>query len=128
MKRIGIVLALAVFGVTLGPSRSTSAAEVSCWYNGGFHTCVWYPGYSYEYPYGYGLGTGLVALATAPVALPTDVTAPLITGRSVAVSTVAGSGNYCGTPERTCRLVEPGWLGTGCSCRVPGGRARGFVE
>jgi hypothetical protein len=57
-------------------------------------------------------------------------TVPLMTGRSVAVAVtgVAGSGNYCATSVKTCLLYEPGWLGTGCSCRVYGGRARGFVQ
>jgi hypothetical protein len=154
MKRPGILLAFTVFGAALGTSGPASAAEVSCWYNGGIHSCVWYPGYTYasEYPYGFGLG----ALATAPLAVATDATAPLVTGRSVAVETVplmtgrsvatetvplmtgrsvavavtgvAGSGNYCATSVKTCLLYEPGWLGTGCSCRVYGGRARGFVQ
>ena len=31
------------------------------------------------------------------------------------------------TPVRTC-LYEPGVLATGCSCKVPGGRARGTVD
>jgi hypothetical protein len=129
VKRFGILLAT-VFGAALVASGPASAAEVSCWYNGGLHRCVWYPGYAYEYgyPYGYGIGSGLATLATAPLALAADATAPLMTGRSVAVSGVAGSGNYCATSARTCLLNEPGWLGTGCSCRVYGGRARGFVE
>jgi hypothetical protein len=134
MKRFGILLAT-VFGAALVASGPASAAEVACLYNGGVHPCVWYPGYAYAGgdPYGYGIGSGLAALATAPLAVAADVTAPLVTGRSVAVSTgpapgVAGSGNYCGTPVRTCLLYEPGWLGTGCSCRVYGGHARGFVE
>jgi len=130
MKHFGILLAIAVFGVALGASRPASAAEVGCLYNGGLHTCVWYPGYPYAYePNGYGLG--LAGLATAPLAVAADVTAPLVTGRSVAVGAVAvgaGSGNYCATPVRTCLLYESGWLGTGCSCRVYGGYARGFVE
>jgi hypothetical protein len=144
MKRFGILLAFAVFGAALGTSGPASATEVSCWYNGGLHSCVWYPGYtySYEYPYDFGLG----ALVTAPLALATDATAPLVTGRSAAVETaplttgrsaavetvavtgVAGSGNYCATSVKTCLLNEPGWLGTGCSCTVYGGRARGFVQ
>ncbi|RTL81290.1 MAG: hypothetical protein EKK29_18250 [Hyphomicrobiales bacterium] len=41
---------------------------------------------------------------------------------------VASEGYYCATSEKTCLLNEPGWLGTGCSCKVPGGRARGIVE
>lgn len=40
----------------------------------------------------------------------------------------ASEGYYCATSEKTCLLNEPGWLGTGCSCKVPGGRARGTVE
>jgi hypothetical protein len=174
MKRLGILFAFAVCGGAMGTSGPASAAEVSCWYNGALHSCVWYPGYtySYEYPYDFGLGTlapgytyaynypydfGLGALVTAPVALASDATAPLVTGRSaavaplmtgrsvavetvplmtgrsaavgtVAVTGVAGSGNYCATSVKTCLLNEPGWLGTGCSCRVHGGRARGFVQ
>ena len=136
MKRFGIMAT--VFGAALAVSGAASAAEVGCLYNGGLLTCVWYPGYAYAngYPYGSGIGsigTGLADLATAPLALAAGATAPLVTGRSVAVTGaaapgVAGSGNYCGTPVRTCLLIEPGWLGTGCSCRVPGGHARGFVQ
>ncbi|WP_069881037.1 hypothetical protein [Bosea sp. BIWAKO-01] len=36
-------------------------------------------------------------------------------------------GGYCATPVRTCALIDPGLVGTGCSCRVSGGRARGTV-
>ena len=146
MKRSGILLAIllaTVFGSALVASGPASAAEVSCWYDGGWHTCVYYPGYSYappdvtppmmtgrsvaEYP-GY---------ATTPEPLTADETAPLMTGRSVAVSGagsspvsggVAGPGDYCATSIKTCLLREPGWLGTGCSCRVSGGHARGFVQ
>ncbi len=45
----------------------------------------------------------------------------------VSVGAVAADGNYCATSVKTCLLYEPGWLGTGCSCRVPGGLARGTV-
>jgi hypothetical protein len=41
---------------------------------------------------------------------------------------VAVEGYYCATPVKTCLLSEPGWLGTGCSCKVSCGRARGIVE
>ena len=41
---------------------------------------------------------------------------------------VAVEGYYCATPVKTCLLSEPGWLGTGCSCAVSCGRARGIVE
>ena len=125
MKRSGILLATllaTVFGSALVASGPASAAEVTCLYNGGLHPCVWYPGYAYEYGYPYGT---------------TIAPAPLMTGRSVAVSGagsspapggVAGPGDYCATSMKTCLLREPGWLGTGCSCRVSGGHARGFVE
>lgn len=109
------------------------------WHRGwhhGWHYGWHRPGYNYAYgyPYGYGLGTGLAATAaapltlaaaaaTAPLTLAADATAPLMTGRSV-----AASGNYCATPVKTCLLYEPGWVGTGCSCKVTGGRARGTVQ
>ena len=135
MKRLGIVLAT-VFGAALMVSGPALADEVNCLYNGGLHRCVWYPGYAYEngnpYGNGNGIGGGLAAIVTAPLTLAADVTAPLtaplMTGRSVAVSGVAGSGNYCATSIKTCLLDEPGWLGTGCSCKVHGGHARGFVQ
>ena len=141
MKRSGILLATllaTVFGSALMASRPASAAEVSCWYNDSWHPCVYYPGYSYASP---GVTPPLMTgrsvaeypgYATTPEAQAADVTAPLMTGRSVAVSpepgAVAGPGNYCATPVKTCLLNEPGWLGTGCSCRISGGHARGFVQ
>jgi hypothetical protein len=146
MKRSGILLATllaTVFGSALVASGPASAAEVSCWYNDAWHTCVYYPGYPYASP---GMTPPLMTgrsvaeypgYATTPEALAADVTAPLMTGRSVAVSGagsspvsggVAGPGDYCATSVKTCLLREPGWLGTGCSCRVSGGHARGFVE
>jgi hypothetical protein len=48
--------------------------------------------------------------------------APVVSG-----GTVASDGNFCATSVKTCLLYEPGWLGTGCSCRIPGGYARGTV-
>ena len=90
----------------------------------GWHNHYYAYGYGYPYNYNYdsGYGTGLGALVTAPLALGAAVTEPLMTGRSVATS-----GNYCATSEKTCLLREPGWAGTGCSCKVQGGRARGTV-
>lgn len=64
-------------------------------------------GYGYGYPsYGYGSAAGLATLPASE----------------------NYSGNYCATPEKTCLLYEPGVLGTGCSCKVPGGHARGTVQ
>ncbi|MCL2384854.1 MAG: hypothetical protein FWC84_03380 [Alphaproteobacteria bacterium] len=151
MTRSGILLAT-MFGAALVASGPASAAEVACMYNGGMHPCVYYPGYPYAYgnPNGNGIGSDLEGIVTAPFALATEplslataplaqteTAPPLMTGRSVAVSGpasapeaggVAGPGNYCATSVKTCALREPGWLGTGCSCKVPGGYARGFVK
>src|ERR1700731_3035917 len=96
MKRSGILLA-SVFGSALVASGPASAAEVSCWYNDGWHTCVYYPGYAYASPdVTPPLMTGrsvaeYPGYATTPEALAADVTAPLMTGRSVAVSGTASS-------------------------------------
>jgi hypothetical protein len=67
---------------------------------------------------------GLAAAITAPVAVAGAVTAPLITGRSVATGQI---GNSCSTPAKTCELRHASYVGIGCSCHVPGGRARGSV-
>ena len=61
-----------------------------------------YPDYAYDYGY----------------------PAPLVTGRSVATGHM---GNYCTTPVKNCELYHASYVGGGCSCRVPGGRARGSV-
>ena len=47
---------------------------------------------------------------------------------AAAAAPVASEGYYCATGVKTCLLNEPGWLGTGCSCKVSCGRARGIVE
>jgi hypothetical protein len=83
-----------------------------------------YPYYSYGYGYPYGYG--LAAAATAPVTVAAAATAPLMTGRSVATGPVQ-MGNYCTTSVKTCQLIRESWVGNGCSCRIPGGRARGSV-
>jgi hypothetical protein len=83
-----------------------------------------YPYYSYGYGYPYGYG--LAAAATAPVTVAAAATAPLMTGRSVAAGPVQ-MGNFCTTPAKTCLLIQQSWVGNGCSCRIPGGRARGSV-
>jgi hypothetical protein len=79
-----------------------------------------YPGYAYGYGYpGYDYGypaTGATGYYSSA--------APLVTGRSVATGHL---GNYCSTPATTCELYHASWVGNGCSCRVPGGYARGTV-
>jgi hypothetical protein len=79
----------------------------------------WGPAY---YPYGYygGWGWGAAGLATG-VAIGAAAAAP------VYATPVTGTGGYCATPARTCALTSPAPVGTGCSCRVSGGRARGTV-
>ena len=59
--------------------------------------------------------------AFAPQVVPA---APVVTGRSIATG---GIGDFCATSVKTCQLVEPSHVGGGCSCRVPGGHARGTV-
>jgi len=48
--------------------------------------------------------------------------APVQYGRSAAVA-----GYSCSTPVKVCTLYQPSYVGLGCSCRVPGGRAEGQV-
>lgn len=72
-------------------------------------------------------------VVAAPVVAATVAAAPVVGyyGYSApvpSVAVVAADGIYCATSVKTCLLQEPGWLGTGCSCRVPGGYARGVVE
>ncbi len=64
--------------------------------------------------------------AEAPAAVAGAATAPLYMGRSVATGPVQ-NGNSCSTPAKTCELRHASWIGNGCSCHVPGGRARGTV-
>jgi hypothetical protein len=74
--------------------------------------------YAYDYPaYGdptYGPGP--------QYSLNEDDSAPVQYGRSAAVA-----GSSCSTPVKVCTLYQPSYVGVGCSCRVPGGRARGSV-
>jgi hypothetical protein len=88
-----------------------------------------YPYYGGGYPYyggyyggwGWGLATGAVigAAATYPY-----YNYPDSTYQTPVSSTVGG---YCATTVRTCALTSAAPVGTGCSCRVSGGRARGTV-
>jgi hypothetical protein len=64
------------------------------------------------------------ALST-PVAEAETATAPLVTSRSVATGHM---GSICATPVKTCELSHASYVGNGCSCRVPGGSARGSVS
>ena len=92
-----------------------------------------YPYYGRRYPYygaygrypyhggyygGWGAGvvTGSLIGAAAASTYPTY---------STPVSSTVGG--YCATAVRTCALTNPAPVGTGCSCRTQGGRARGSV-
>jgi hypothetical protein len=110
------------------------------WHGGGWHGGGWNGGWgvgaglvglgigaglasgAYGYPYDYGYYPGY---ATDYGSYPGyATTAPLVTGRSVATG---GIGEFCSTPVKTCQLIQPSYVGAGCSCRVPGGRASGSV-
>jgi hypothetical protein len=66
---------------------------------------------------------GAVGLATG-VAIGAAAAQPAPIFASPIQSSIGG---YCATPLRTCALISPAPVGTGCSCRIPGGRARGGV-
>ena len=68
----------------------------------------------------------LGALATYP-AYPAYETYPAYEAYPAYEVVPAAEGGMCSTPVKTCNLYEPAPLGIGCSCRVPGGHARGFV-
>lgn len=77
------------------------------YYGAGFAAPYYFGGYPYDYGYGYGYGYDEV------YGYPAEP---------------GGYGQYCVTRVKTCRLIEPSIVGTGCSCRVTGGRARGVVR
>ena len=96
-----------------------------------------YPDYAYSYP-GYGYDTSYYGTSyygngydngyAGDYGYPATgsggyyAAAPLVTGRSVATGQL---GNYCTISVKACELHHYG--GGACSCRVPGGRARGLV-
>jgi hypothetical protein len=96
-----------------------------------------YPYYGGRYPYYGGWGWGAAGLATGAVIGAAATypyynypysTYPYSTPYSTYQTPVAsGDGGYCATPVRTCALTSAAPVGTGCSCRISGGRARGSV-
>lgn len=81
----------------------------------------YYGGYPYYGGYGgWGLGAGLVTGSVIGAAAAS--TYPIY--QTPVTSAVGG---YCATEVRTCALTSSAPVGTGCSCRVQGGRARGTV-
>ncbi len=82
-----------------------------------------YPGYYQGYGWGgYGDGGWWGPVAAASAILPFAAAATQVGYSDVSL------GGYCATPEKTCELYSAAQIGTGCSCRVPGGHARGLVE
>lgn len=80
--------------------------------------------YAYNWPYDSYYGSNYYgAYQTRPYYAYAQ-TAPLVTGRSVATGSI---GMHCATSARTCMLRNASYIGGGCSCRVPGGRAHGSV-
>jgi hypothetical protein len=78
--------------------------------------------YPYANPYGYwNEPANPFSIVTAPIAA---LTAPLVTGRSVATG---GMGRTCSTPVKSCELYHESFVGNACSCKVAGGRSRGTV-
>jgi hypothetical protein len=72
------------------------------WWGPGFG----YPYYGYHYgyyPYGY---------------YPTYPTYPVPV---VPYAAYPAAGDHCSTPQKSCLLYNPAPVGTGCSCRAPGG-------
>jgi hypothetical protein len=91
-----------------------------------------YPYYGRRYPY-YGNypyygGWGAAGLATGAV-IGAAATYPYYNDPYSTYQTPVASadGGYCATPVRTCALTNTAPVGTGCSCRTQGGRARGTV-
>jgi hypothetical protein len=100
----------------------------------GYRTAGYYGGrypyygnyYGGRYPYYGGWGTGLVtgSIVGAATAYP-YYNYPYATYQTPVASADGGS---CATPVRTCTLTNAAPVGTGCSCRTQGGRARGTVQ
>ena len=134
MKRTVTYLTSAALGTALLVASSSAWAQMGNPWAGYPYSYNYSYGYD-NYPYGYGYPYGLAGVltapfaiaagaATAPLAVAGGATAPLVTGRSVATGQM---GNFCTTPAKTCELRHASYLGIGCSCHVPGGRARGSV-
>lgn len=111
-------------------------------WRGGWHGAGFYPrrpwGWGGYYPYrrywgGYpywGVGAGLATAAVIGAAAGYPGYGYPAYGYPVYPAyevLPAASGGQCSTAVKICTLYEPGPIGTGCSCRVPGGRARGVV-
>jgi hypothetical protein len=110
------------------------------WRGGGWHGAGFYRrpyGWGGYYPYrrwgwgGYpywGVGAGLATAAVIGAAASYPAYAyPAYPAYQVYEVDASAIGGQCSTPVRICTLYDPAPLGTGCSCRIPGGHARGVV-
>ena len=98
------------------------------WYgNRGWYGYPGRGGYRGAYPYRGGYWGGYPGLWAGGLGLGWDVGYPYggYSGVSEVPDVGAEVGAYCATPVRTCQLINPSYIGAGCSCRVTGGRARG---
>lgn len=92
-----------------------------------------YPYYGGYYPYyGAGLVTGSIIGAAAsayPYYSEPYYSYPYYSYPYATYQTpiASGEGAYCATSVRICALTNTAPIGTGCSCRTAGGRARGSV-
>jgi len=80
------------------------------------------------YPY-WGAAAGLATAAAigAAAAYPAYDYYPAYPAYPAYEVVPAANGGQCSTAVKICTLYAPAPLGTGCSCRVPGGHARGAV-
>jgi hypothetical protein len=105
LKSLNVLLAATALGV--GALAYSGPADAY------FRGCGWHRGWH------------RAAVVASDYVVATDYVAPRYTAPVVVA---VPSGNYCATSVRTCLLQEPGVFGTGCSCHIPGGIARGVVE
>jgi hypothetical protein len=97
------------------------------YYRGSYGRYPYY-GRSYgRYPYG-GWGWGAAGLATGLAIGAATYPYDSYPYPTYETPVTAALGGYCVTPVRTCALIDPAPVGVGCSCRAPGGRARGVVQ
>ena len=102
------------FGGGYGGGYGIAGLGYGYGYNDGFYDQDYADsgyGYGYDQPL-YGPG----------VQYSQEDEAPLQTGRSV-----AAIGDSCATPVKVCTLYNQSYVGSGCSCKVPGGRSHGRV-
>ena len=98
------------------------------YYGGNYGRYPYYGRYYGNYPY-YGRGWGTAGLVTG-AAIGAAATYPYYNDPYSTYQTPVSSaaGGLCATPVRTCTLISSAPVGTGCSCRTSGGRARGTVQ